>query len=281
MLCGCLWITCRALWIELFLNLFNHASDTLVHITGKLSTHFGELSTKTGATCSFIVQAKCNEIPKYRNKKFVRARQHRPLADRSIVLLGGICYTRFHYQTRMHRGVSQMVIQTIQATRHTGTYEVTEAADYLRVTLPKIPGTGIRMSSSKLIRWIRLGLADASLVPISGYQMVITFEDLISMRVISFMRSLGISFHSIHQAHSWLKDTTGHPRPFATEILWLDELGAMRIYAEMENILAVANRGGQLAFTVLVRDNLIPVHNMTFDEFGTASSWSPERLYQD
>ena len=44
----------------------------------------------------------------------------------------------------------------------------------------------------------------------------------------------------------------------------------------MENILAVANRGGQLAFTELVKDNLIPVHNMTFDEFGTASSWSPE-----
>ena len=169
-----------------------------------------------------------------------------------------------------------MVIQTIQATRHTGTYEVTEAADYLRVTLPKIPGTGIRISSSKLIRWIRLGLADASLVPISGYQMVITFEDLISMRVISFMRSLGISFHSIHEAHSWLKKTTGHPRPFATELLWLDELGAMRIYAEIENILAVANRGGQLAFIVLIKDKLIPVHNMTFDEFGIASSWSPE-----
>ena len=170
-----------------------------------------------------------------------------------------------------------MSLKEIELPRHVGSYEVAEAADYLRVTLPKIPGTGLRMSSSKLIRWIRLGLADPSLVPTSGFQMLLTFEDLISMRVISFMRSLGISFHSIHRAHSWLKDTTGHPRPFATEILWLDEPGAMRIYTEMENILAVANRGGQLAFAVLVKDNLIPVHNMTFNELGIASSWSPER----
>ena len=69
MLCGCLWITCRALWIELFLNLFNHASDTLVHITGKLSTHFGELSTKTGATCSFCVYTIVKKRPEYMVKK--------------------------------------------------------------------------------------------------------------------------------------------------------------------------------------------------------------------
>ena len=69
MLCGCLWITCRALWIELFLNLFNHASDTLVHITGKLSTHIGELSTKTGATCSFCVYAIVKKRLEYMVKK--------------------------------------------------------------------------------------------------------------------------------------------------------------------------------------------------------------------
>ena len=171
-----------------------------------------------------------------------------------------------------------MSLQAIERPKHVGSYEVREAADYLRVTLPEIPGTAIPMSSSKLMRWIRQGLADPSLVEISGYEMVITFEDLISMRIISFMRSLGISFHSIHRAHSWLKETTSHPRPFATEVLWLEELGAMGIYAEMEDILAVANRGGQLAFTMLVRDNLIPVHNMTFDDFDIASSWSPDRF---
>ena len=69
MLSGCSWITCRASWIELFLNLFNHASDTLVHITGKLSTHIGELSTKTGATCSFYVYAIVKKRLEYMVKK--------------------------------------------------------------------------------------------------------------------------------------------------------------------------------------------------------------------
>lgn len=168
-----------------------------------------------------------------------------------------------------------MALQTVEATRHTGMYEVTEAASYLRVTLPKIPCSEISLTSSKLIRWIRHGLADKSLMDVSGHRMVITFEDLICMRVISFMRSLGISFQAIHGAHSWLEEITGHPRPFATEHLWLEDLGAMDIYADMENMLAVANRGGQLAFTALVKEKLIPVHNMTFDECGIASSWSP------
>ena len=169
-----------------------------------------------------------------------------------------------------------MALQTIEATKHTGIYEVTEAASYLRVTLPKILCSEISLTSSKLIRWIRHGLADKSLIDVNGHQMVITFEDLICMRVISFMRSFGISFQAIHRAHSWLEEITGHPRPFATERLWVEDLGAMDIYADMENMLAVANRGGQFAFTALVKEKLIPVHNMTFDEFGVASSWSPD-----
>lgn len=177
----------------------------------------------------------------------------------------------------MIRELPQVSLQATERPKDAGSYEVTEAADYLRITMPEIPGTAIDISSSKLMRWIRHGLADPALVPVSGYRMVITFEDLISMRVISFMRLFGISFPSIHRAHSWLKKTTGHDRPFATEVLWLEELGAMGIYTKMENILAVANRGGQLAFSVLVKDNLIPVHNMTFGEFGIASSWSPDK----
>ena len=50
----------------------------------------------------------------------------------------------------------------------------------------------------------------------------------------------------------------------------------MRIYAEMEDIPAVANRGGQLAFREIVEEKLIRVHNMTFDEQGIASSWTPK-----
>ena len=164
-------------------------------------------------------------------------------------------------------------MQTIDYAKHTGTYEVSEVSDYLRATMPDIPGAELRMSSTKLIRWIRYGLSDTSLIPVPGSRLLIAFEDLISMRVISFMRLVGIRFKEIHAAHSWLMDNTGHPRPFATERIWIEDLGAMDIYAEMEDILAVANRGGQLAFRTLVKENLVRVHNMTFDDCGVASSW--------
>lgn len=172
--------------------------------------------------------------------------------------------------------MAQLVTTVRNHAKHTGSYEVVEASDYLRVTMPDIPGSKIEMSSTKLIRWIRYGLADNSLVAVPGSRLLITFEDLISMRVISFMRLFGISFQEIRKAHSWLEKITGYSCPFATENLWLEDLGAAGIYADMENILAVANRGGQIAFSSLVKEKLIPVHNMTFNEFGIASSWSPD-----
>lgn len=172
---------------------------------------------------------------------------------------------------------------TLERPAFEGIYEMTEVADYLRVTMPRIPGNPQIMYSSKLIRWIRYGLADPSLVRVSGHELLvsghellITFEDLISMRVISFMRYFGYGFKDIHRAHTWLKKTTGYFRPFATERLWIEDLGAMHIYAEIEDLLAVANRGGQLAFRALVQERLVKVHNMTFNERGVASSWMPE-----
>ena len=108
MLCGCLWITCRALWIELFLNLFNHASDTLVHITGKLSTHFGELSTKTGATCSFCVYA----IVKKRLEYMVKKPSSNSYPDRSQRL------THSQYVTAQLRIGVLMVLYRPAAVQH-------------------------------------------------------------------------------------------------------------------------------------------------------------------
>ena len=169
-----------------------------------------------------------------------------------------------------------MSTQTADVYTPRGMYETGEAAAYLRATMPDIPGKPRKISSSKLIRWIRRGLADPSLVDVHGRELLIGFEDLISMRVISFMRHFGYSFTDIHKAHSWLKNETGQLKPFATETLWIENLGAMNIYAEMQDLLPVANRGGQLAFEELVREKLVSVSNMTFDESGVASSWTPQ-----
>ena len=169
-----------------------------------------------------------------------------------------------------------MPTQTVEIHMPRGMYETTEAAAYLRATMPTIPGKPQKISSLKLISWIRRGLADPSLVHVPGRELLIDFEELISMRVISFMRHFGYSFKDIHKARAWLEDATGHPKPFATETLWIENMGAMNIYAKIQDLLSVANRGGQLAFEELVREKLVSVSNMTFNESGVVSSWTPQ-----
>lgn len=169
-----------------------------------------------------------------------------------------------------------MSTQTVDIYTPRGMYETGEAAAYLRATMPDLPGKPQRISSSKIISWIRRGLADPSLVNVHGRELLIGFEDLISMRVISFMRHFGYSFNDIHKAHSWLKGVTRQPKPFATETLWIEGRGGMNIYAEMQDLLPVANQGGQLVFEKLVREKLVSVSNMTFNESGVASSWTPQ-----
>ena len=147
-----------------------------------------------------------------------------------------------------------MTGQALELKISKGIFEVPEVAQFLRVTMPRIPGRSQKMYSAKLISWIRKGLAHPSMVNIPGRELLITFEDIISMRVISFMRYFGYSFIEIRKAEQFAREITGHDRPLATERLWIERLGAVNIYAEIEDLLAVANRGGQLAFRELVRD---------------------------
>ena len=153
-----------------------------------------------------------------------------------------------------------------------GSYEVSEAARILQTDIC-IPDLNYRVRSSNLIRWIRYGLAHPKLVSTPGRQMVISFEDLISMRVIAFLRAMRYSFAKIRKAEADLRRVTEHPRPFATQQIWAEELGAKDIWAEVGALLMVAGKHGQLAFAELVRENLINVHGLTFSEKRVADSW--------
>ena len=94
-----------------------------------------------------------------------------------------------------------------------GSYEVVEAARYLYPDVHAI-NSKYKINSSHLIRWIRYGLADPKLISIPGRQMMITFEDLVSMRVIAFLRAYNYSFPEIRKAEKLLRQITGHVRPF-------------------------------------------------------------------
>ncbi|MCJ7655750.1 MAG: DUF433 domain-containing protein [Dehalococcoidia bacterium] len=162
----------------------------------------------------------------------------------------------------------------IASAEFTGIYEIPEAARYLYTDI-RIPSVKYNIRSSHLIRWIRYGLADPKLVEVPGRQLLMTFEDLISMRVIAFLRALNYPFTKIKRAEKLLRQLTGHTRPFATEPIWAEKKGAADIFTEIASLLLTASRGGQLAFVDMVKENLINMHGLSFDERGVAYSWMP------
>lgn len=151
-----------------------------------------------------------------------------------------------------------------------GIYDVPEVARYLRAS---VNGSVVYpVTSSKLIRWIRKGVAAAELSGEAGRDLLIAFEDLVSLRIIIALRGAGVGWAEIHRARDWLSEQTGAGRPFATEYLWTDQ---GQVYVDWTQRLISASRHGQLALHVL-RTYLIPVHGLAFsEETGMASSWEP------
>ena len=152
-----------------------------------------------------------------------------------------------------------------------GVYDVPSAASYLKAAreFPK----AYRVTSRQLIRWIRKGLAHPSLVNTHGRDLMMGFEDLISMRVIVALRSAGVSWKSIYNAEDWLRDNTRSNRPFANQVIWTQRSDVLTGFG---NELVAASKHGQLAMSFL-RDYLIPVSGLQFQE-SVASSWEPYPL---
>ena len=153
--------------------------------------------------------------------------------------------------------------------KFTGLYEMTEVALYLRAS--KGADQAYRVDSTKLIRWIRKGLADRGLVGIRGADLLIGFQDMISLRIISALRAAGVSFREIHSAEQWLRSVTPHTHPFATELLWTE---GSHVFVQFSERLIAASRAGQMALGFM-RQWLIPVHGLVFDTRGIARTWEP------
>lgn len=159
-----------------------------------------------------------------------------------------------------------------------GIYVAPEASLYLTATLKR--DVSIRhqvypVHSRNLIRWIRTGLASPELKHVPGRELLITFEDLVSMRVIAVLRSLGVSWLKIHRAERWMREKTGYRRPFAVERVWTE---TEDIFAEFPEGFIAASRRGQLAFVELFGQYLQPVEDMTFvrhNGVSVAATWTP------
>ena len=151
-----------------------------------------------------------------------------------------------------------------------GIYDVPEAARYLKA----VPYGSViyAASSTKLLSWIRRGVASRDLVHVHGLEMLIAFEDLISMRVIASLRAAGVSWVEIDLTREWLRDVLGAECPFATEYMWT---GQGQIFVDWTERLISASRHGQMALEML-KEYLIPIHGLQFDnDTRVATSWEP------
>src|SRR4051812_23771912 len=180
----------------------------------------------------------------------------------------------------------------IQFGQYEGIYEVPDVARYIyaaeyekyrsaeRDIRPGVRAT-YRVTSRHLIRWIRKGLALESLSAVPGRDLMITFEDVVSMRVIAALRSHAVSFPMIYKVEDWLRQETKHPRPFAVEALWTlpNQRSGPDVLVDLRQRLVAASRAGQAAFEFF-RDYIQPVHGLTFaakhlSGTAVAVTWEP------
>ena len=160
-------------------------------------------------------------------------------------------------------------------TAFAGIYELPEAGRYLYVTAPRKPP-----HYSALHRWVRSGLPDPEARSIPAKSLFLTFEDLVSLRMIVALRIAGFSLQHVRRVHRWLIEVTGYPRPFALKDLWVSETD---IFVEMYGLLS-ATRRGQYAME-FIKEWLLQLRrplgdglDLTFkEEHGKeiASSWTP------
>ncbi len=165
-------------------------------------------------------------------------------------------------------------MQTTSSTPETsgfeGIYEIRDAALYIKATM-SMPSP-YTITNRRLIRWIRHGLTLPALSNVHGTKLIVSFEDLISLRVIALLRASGISFPKIYEAERWLRKETGARRPFATEVIWTN---SSEIFQLTGAELIAASLGGQYAMKELFESHLWPVAGLEFDDRKIAVAWKP------
>ena len=151
-----------------------------------------------------------------------------------------------------------------------GLYGISEAARYLEITPPL--ANGYSLEPAKLRRWIRTSVRITEHVVPPARQHLITFRDLISMRLVAILRTRGVTLSEIRETEHWMRNALQIDWPFISKPMWTYE---SEVYTEFESHLVVASRSGQRAMDFL-REWLNKVElDMTFDEYDLVTSWTP------
>ena len=157
-----------------------------------------------------------------------------------------------------------------------GTYELADAGRFISATAPGRPP-----HYRTIHRWVRSGLPNSDSTRVKAKEPFISFEDLISLRMIVALRQAEFSLKDVREVQRWLREATGYSRPFALKDLWLSD---SEIFIDMEGFLLSATQRGQYAMDFVrgwlrqLQRPSVGTLDIMFEPFnGTAraSAWTP------
>ncbi len=166
-----------------------------------------------------------------------------------------------------------------------GAYTIQDVSLYLRATTPAENMKPVDWAQSSerpypsatsraIAAWIRRSV-DVEAVTLGSQRRALHFHDLIRMRMISLLRSRGISFKAIRESEQYARDLTGSRNPFATQALWHSDSDIFINFREC--IISTAELQGQYAMELLEpylkRVDHYP--GLKFDGEGLANLWRP------
>lgn len=146
-------------------------------------------------------------------------------------------------------------------------------ASIVGVGLYTIPEAGrlVHAKPATVRSWVQKGLAPEPIVRRFGETTIVSFQDLISLRVVRRLTEHGISLRQVRAAEDYLRREWSFERPFATQRILTDGRSILAFLEEREEPTSV-DRRGQEVIPEVIREDLVDV---TFGNDRRAASWRP------
>jgi uncharacterized protein (DUF433 family)/DNA-binding transcriptional MerR regulator len=166
----------------------------------------------------------------------------------------------------------------LRAPEDGGVFHLRDVSTLLRVTDHQVREQALSLSPQQISGWAQKGLFQIAKEDLFGVRRYIRFLDLVTLRMVTILRSHGVSLGKISSSHDYLQDALSTRRPFVKTLLWVDDVDvAEDVFTEVDNILVTASRFGQVPFSRLLKTRIVNATRMSFNERGDASKWHPAR----
>ena len=150
----------------------------------------------------------------------------------------------------------------------------TGTASVLGVGLYTVSEAGriIEAPTSRVRQWVHKGLAPAPVHLVRGETTIISFLDLVSLRVVRRLRDR-LSMPKIRAAEEYLRREWQFDRPFASRPILTDGRSVLvALSGDLENLTSADRHGQETLYEMIRRD----LEDLTYGEDGNANSWRVE-----